>query len=176
MSLFSKALLATTILSTFAFTAQAADSGSGTVTFTGSIIDAPCSITPESSDQTVDLGQISSASLVNKGTSTPRNFSIELEKCDITTMKNVAITFTGSTDNTDPALLGITGTAKGAGVVITDGSGSTIKLGQASAAHTLGADNNTLIYSAYLQGNSATVGSVVPGEFTSVANFTLAYN
>lgn len=176
MSIFNKALLAATIFSTFAFTAQAADGGSGNVTFTGSIIDSPCSITPESSDQTVDLGQISSASLVNKGTSTPRNFSIELEKCDITTMKNVTITFTGSTDTTEPALLGITGTAKGAGVVITDGSGSTIKLGQASAARILGAGNNTLIYSAYLQGNSATVGSVVPGEFTSVANFTLAYN
>ncbi|HHL2560634.1 TPA: fimbrial protein [Yersinia enterocolitica] len=176
MSIFNKAVLAATIFSTFAFTAQAADDASGNVTFTGSIIDSPCSIKPQSGDQTVDLGQISSAALTSKGTSTPRNFSIELEKCDIATMKNVAITFTGSTDNVDPALLGITGTAKGAGVVITDGSGATIKLGQASAPRALGVGTNTLQYSAYLQGNSATVGSVVPGEFTSVANFTLAYN
>ena len=34
-------------------------SGHGKVTFTGSIIDAPCSIAPESIDQTVDLGQVS---------------------------------------------------------------------------------------------------------------------
>lgn len=39
--------------------ANAADQGHGTVTFTGSIIDAPCSIAPESIDQTVNLGQIS---------------------------------------------------------------------------------------------------------------------
>ncbi|MHA3391019.1 fimbrial protein, partial [Yersinia pseudotuberculosis] len=30
--------------------------------------------------------------------------------------------------------------------------------------------------SAYLKGTSADEGSVVPGEFSSVANFTLAYN
>ena len=61
--------------------AQAADQGHGKVTFTGSIIDAPCSITPQSIDQTVDLGQISKEALLSGGKSTPRNFSIGLENC-----------------------------------------------------------------------------------------------
>lgn len=47
--------------------AQAADQGHGKVTFTGSIIDAPCSITPQSIDQTVDLGQISKEALLSGG-------------------------------------------------------------------------------------------------------------
>lgn len=51
--------------------ANAADQGHGKVTFTGSIIDAPCSISPDSIDQTVSLGQISNAALANSGTSTP---------------------------------------------------------------------------------------------------------
>lgn len=43
--------------------AHAADQGHGKVTFSGSIIDAPCSIAPESLDQTVELGAISNVAL-----------------------------------------------------------------------------------------------------------------
>lgn len=154
--------------------APAVDQGSGSITFTGSIIDAPCSITPDSSNQTVDLGQISNSLLAKAGSSTPRNFTIDLEKCDTATKKNVTITFGGSKDAVNEKLLGITGTAKGAGVVLTDGGGSQIILGQASAARELLAGDNKLAFSAYLQGSSAD-GSVTPGEFSSVANFTLAY-
>ncbi|AIJ06761.1 major fimbrial subunit MrfA [Edwardsiella piscicida] len=44
--------------------AFAATEGSGTVTFKGAIIDAPCSITPDTTDQTVNLGQVSSNALL----------------------------------------------------------------------------------------------------------------
>lgn len=43
-----------------AFGAQA-DQGSGVVTFTGSVIDAPCSIAAGDEDQTISLGQVSSS-------------------------------------------------------------------------------------------------------------------
>jgi type 1 fimbria pilin len=174
MSILKKNMLVLALVSS-AFAANAADQGSGTVTFTGSIIDAPCSINPDSVDQTVALGEISQASLANLGTSIPRNFSIKLENCDLTDKTKVAITFNGSPDGVNSSLLGITGTAKGAGIAITDGSGAPIKLGVASTYRTLGEGSNTLVYSAYLQGNSATAGSVVPGSFSSVADFTLAY-
>lgn len=175
MSIFKKNLLVLALVSSATFAANAADQGSGTVTFTGSIIDAPCSINPDSVDQTVALGEISQASLANKGTSIPRNFSINLENCDLTDKSKVSITFNGSPDAVNGDLLGITGTAKGAGIAITDGSGSPIKLGVASTARALGEGNNTLLFSAYLQGNSVTAGSVQPGTFSSVADFTLAY-
>ncbi|WP_431224311.1 fimbrial protein [Serratia sp. L9] len=175
MSSFKMNVLAAALISASTFAVHAADQGSGTVTFTGSIIDAPCSITPQTSDQVVPLGQVSAALLADEGSSTPQNFSIDLEKCDTTTLKNVTITFNGSKDATNPNLLGITGDAKGAGVVVTDGSGTAITLGTASTPRLLGTGNNTLLFSAYLQGNSDVAGSVIPGEFTSVANFTLAY-
>ncbi|MCC4106640.1 fimbrial protein [Serratia ureilytica] len=159
--------------------AHAADQGHGKVTFSGSIIDAPCSISPESLDQTVELGAISNVALKNGGKSTPRNFQIKLENCELTTAapgKNntVALTFTGAKSAIDADLLGITGTAKGAGIGLTDGSGNDIKLGTKTDAQTLQNGANTLSFAAYLQGAKASTG-VVPGEFQSVADFTLAY-
>lgn len=40
-----------------------ANQGQGKITFTGSIIDAACSISPETSDQEVSLGQIAASQL-----------------------------------------------------------------------------------------------------------------
>ncbi|MGB8665181.1 MAG: fimbrial protein [Serratia inhibens] len=164
--------------------AAVTDQGRGTVTFKGAIIDAPCSITQESVDQTVDLGQVSNVALKDGGQSTPKNFQIKLENCELSAGsgtpvvgKNnaVAITFTGASSVEDSKLLGITGTAKGAGIAITDGSGKLIELGKASNAQTLANGNNTLSFSAYLQGSKASGAVVTPGDFQSVADFTLAY-
>lgn len=155
------------------------DQGHGTVTFTGAIIDAPCSITPETVDQTVDLGQVSNVALKDGGKSTPRNFSIDLENCELVTQgagKNntVSLTFTGMESAANNGLLGITGTAQGASIAITDGSGSVIELGKPTKAQELQNGNNTLSFAAYLQGDNASAG-IVPGDFQSVADFTLAY-
>lgn len=170
-----KIVLAVAMASTFSMgIAQAKDEGHGTVTFTGSIIDAPCSITPDSTDQTVDLGEVSNVALKDGGTSNPQPFAIKLEQCDISTLKTVKATFTGAPSAGNPDLLGITGTAKGASIAITNGSGQIITLGTASPAQTLQNGNNTLEFSAYLQGDGASA-TIVPGSFQSVADFTLAY-
>ncbi|MBE4913768.1 type 1 fimbrial protein [Enterobacter cloacae complex sp. P6RS] len=156
--------------------AQAKDQGHGTVTFVGSIIDAPCSISPDSIDQTVKLGEISNVALNangNTGSSIPRPFEIKLENCDTTTQKTVTATFTGAEDSAVANHLGITGTASGAGIVLTDGSGKPIELGKPTDAHMLQDGNNTLMFSAYLQGDGAS--AVVPGDFSAIADFTLAY-
>lgn len=155
--------------------AHAADQGHGKVTFSGTIIDAPCSIAPESEDQTVKLGAISNVALKNGGKSPSRNFEIQLENCELSTKNTVALTFTGATSTVDSKLLGISGTAQGAGIAITDKDGAQIELGKASTPHTLLNGNNTLSFAAYLQGSTASSAVIVPGEFQSVADFTLAY-
>jgi len=179
----NKLMLAAIVTAGISTMAHAANSGNGKVTFTGAIIDAPCSITPESVDQTVDLGQVSSVALKNGGKSNPRPFTIDLENCSFeavggNTQKNkVAVTFTGMESSSVAGLLGITGTAQGAAVAITDGSGDVIKLGQPTKPQALQLGNNTLTFSAYLQGAStAAATTIVPGNFQSVADFTLAYN
>lgn len=164
-------------VSTFAHAAAVVDQGHGTVTFTGSIIDSPCSIDPDSIDQTVNLGQVSTVALSensNKGISTPRNFYIKLEKCNLEgASKAVTATFTGAAGTTK-GMLGMTGTAKGASIAMTDGSGKVLELGKPTSAQALQDGNNTLAFSAYLQGDGASEG-ITPGEFNSVTNFTLAY-
>ena len=156
--------------------AHAADQGHGKVTFSGSIIDAPCSIAPDSLDQTVELGAISNVALKNGGGSNPRPFSIKLENCELSdNKKSVALTFSGAKSEANDKLLGITGSAKGAGIAITDGAGANIELGTASKAQALQNGANTLTFSAYLQGASASTAEITPGEFQSVADFTLAY-
>ncbi|ECC6922165.1 long polar fimbrial protein LpfA, partial [Salmonella enterica] len=49
--------------SAFAAAIPTTDAGGGTMTFTGSVIDAPCSIVPDSQNIKVDLGQVSMKSL-----------------------------------------------------------------------------------------------------------------
>lgn len=155
--------------------ANAADQGHGTVTFTGSIIDAPCSIDPDTIDQTVNLGQVSNVALEGKGTSAPKYFEIRLENCSLIKDKKntVTATFSGATGGTE-GMLGMTGTAQGASIAMADTSGKLIKLGTPTSAQALQTGNNTLGFTAYLQGDGASAG-IVPGDFKSVANFTLAY-
>lgn len=169
-------MLATIVVGGGMAVANAADQGHGTVTFTGSIIDSPCSITPDSIDQTVNLGQISNKALLKGGKSNPRPFDIKLENCDVTGLKDktVTTTFTGTESTGLPGYLAIVGTASGASIGITSNDGQNIKLGDASSPIKVQDGNNTLRFAAYLQGNGASA-VVVPGEFTSVANFTLAY-
>ncbi|HGM5456450.1 TPA: fimbrial protein [Serratia marcescens] len=155
--------------------AQAADQGHGKVTFTGSIIDAPCSIDPNSIDQTVDLGSVSNVSLLNGGNSDPKPFEIHLEKCSLDTAKTVTTTFDGAAGKN--GLLGMTGDAKGASIAITDGSNNIIELGKPTAGQLIsaGATEATLAFSAYLKGDGGDETSIIPGKFQSVANFILNY-
>lgn len=153
--------------------AHAANQGQGVVNFEGSIIDAPCSINPESVDQTVNLGQVSKVALKNGGQSTPKEFQILLENCEIEEGKeNVSLTFTGVESAT--GLLAINGAAKGASIALSDTSGKLIEMGKATAAHKVTEGKNILRFRAYLQGDNASE-AVVPGDFTSVADFTMAY-
>lgn len=146
--------------------------GHGTVHFKGEIVDAPCSIAPESVDQTVELGQVSSAALKNGGTSTPVPFSINLQNCDISTIKTVKATWSGTPDQNLQTAWGISGTASGAAIVLRDASENDISLGQETAPTTLTADNTTITMSAFLQGDGE---AVVPGAFTGVADYVLSY-
>lgn len=154
--------------------ANAANQGMGSVTFKGSIIDAPCSIEPESLDQTVKLGDIASAQLKNGGKSTPQDFLIKLVGCDVATAKDLTTTFTGAESEAAPGLLAMKGSARGASIAINDIDGKLLPLAKASKAIKIENGHTNLRFSAHLQGDGASA-AITPGEFTSVADFTLAY-
>ncbi|ROL62660.1 fimbria A protein [Pseudomonas protegens] len=153
----------------------AKDQGRGTVTFTGAVIDSPCSISSNSVDQVVELGLISNGVLQandGKGTSKPKNFEIQLEGCSVATAKTVTTTFTGAAGK--DKRLGVTGNAKGVSIVIADGAGAPIDLGKPTVGHGLQEGNNTLLFSAYMQGDGV-AADIVPGDFKGVVDFSLAY-
>ncbi|KQB52251.1 fimbria A protein [Pseudomonas endophytica] len=171
---FKTALASMVLLAGTASIAQAAGAGAGTVTFEGAIIEAACSIKPESVDQTIGLGQVAKSQLEAGGVADPEEFYIQLVGCDTSTLKTVTTTFTGAESAAVPGALGIVGTAGGAGIMMRDGTGSQIVLGTATKPQVLQDGDNTLSFGAYLQGSS-TVGAVTPGQFTAVTNFSLAY-
>ncbi|WP_234262464.1 fimbrial protein [Klebsiella aerogenes] len=158
-----------------AFDASGLTYDHGKARFTGAIVNTPCSITADSLDQTIDLGSFTSKELDHGGISGSTPFEINLEDCDISEQNTVAVTFSGGADAKDNRLLGLTGTAAGAGIVIADMSGEPLDLGTESEAQKLQNGHNTLHFSAWLKGDSP-ADTVTPGDFTSVANFQLAYN
>jgi type 1 fimbria pilin len=165
--------------------AQAANQGSGTVTFTGEIIDAACSIAPGNIDQTVTLGQISNVSLKDgRASEVQEPFKIILEDCSLATAKTVKTTFTGKTGGTagtDTKSIGFGSgsTASGASIVITDtnNSNAVVELGKATTGQVLaiGDTDAELQFKAFLKGNGGALSTIKSGAFTSVVNFALSY-
>lgn len=148
--------------------------GHGQITFEGEIIDAPCSIAPNNDKQTVQLGQVSSSLLKGGGRSTSEAFTIKLENCSTKTYKTVEATFSGLGATGIDNAIAIDGTAKGAGVIISQYGGNIVKLGEAtSPAQVLSEGPNELRFSAYLQGKQGV--DVTPGTFSSIATFALTY-
>lgn len=172
-----KVILATLISGAMSASALAVDAGSGTVTFTGSIIEAPCSIAPGEENQEVPLGQVSNITLANGGASSSQSFTIELEGCNLKDNNQVTVTFDGTEaldgDGQSTGWLQITGDASGAAVKIMNASGAQIDVNSGNSQNYV-QGNNTLKFQAALQGFQGV--EPVPGNFQAVTNFKLAYN
>ncbi|WP_124424415.1 fimbrial protein [Pseudomonas orientalis] len=151
--------------------AHAAD---GTVTFIGSVHSGACSIKPDSVDQTVRLGAIAKHQLQAGGKSEARRVLIELEGCDLAglTDNTVTTTFTGAPSTVVPGAIGTVGGAGNLGIMMTHG-GDLVKLGVPTNPQAISVGDNTLEFGAYVQG--AATGDIIPGDFSAVTNFTLAY-
>lgn len=178
----NKIMIATVMAMGVSSFSYAADQGHGKVNFKGSIIDTPCNVHPDSVDQTVDLGQISNRALAKSGKSELRQFTIKLENCDFgspAAKNKVTTTFNGAVvAGTNSKLLNISGSAAGAGVGIQTYQGEDVVMGKPTTGVELaGNGDNELKFAGFLQGLSSNDVDVpvVPGDFTAVANFQLAY-
>ena len=170
-----KIILATLISGAMSASALAVDAGSGTVTFNGSIISAPCSIAPGEENQEVQLGQVSDVTLNKGGSSSAQAFSIQLQGCNLKDTNTVKVTFNGTeavNGETNTGMLQITGEAKGAAVKLMSTSGAQIKVNSPYTQSYVAGDNE-LKFTATLQGLDGE--TVSPGNFSAVTNFTLAY-
>ncbi|MEQ4656118.1 fimbrial protein [Providencia manganoxydans] len=172
-----KIILATLISGAMSASALAVDAGTGTVTFNGSIIEAPCSIAPGEENQTVELGQVSNVTLEKGGESSAQPFSIKLEGCNLEKNNQVTITFAGTEavdgEAANTGLLQITGDAAGAAVKIMNSSSAQINVNAGSTQNYV-QGSNELKFQAALKGLAG--ATIVPGNFSAATNFTLAYN
>lgn len=179
------AVVAAGVLSQGAFAAD------GTINFTGEIVDAPCSISPNSQNMTVPLGKVSrnvfgtlstATPPVFTGTvgkkATPAKFTIDLLGCGATA-KGATVTFSGTADGDDATVLRVAnagqvgvGAASGVGIELGDSAGTKIPLGSESGQYVLGLGDNSLKFQAtYVSTKTA----VTVGPANAVAQFTVAY-
>lgn len=168
---------------TFAAEATGSDQGSGRIHFTGTVINAPCSIAPGDEDINVDLGQVANK-VLEAGNKYSRNvnYTIHLQDCsleaasangtDYSAVSKVTVTFGGASDSKNGDLLANTGGSQGAAIRLIDANGSLLKVGDTSAAIALTDGDNDLTFAARLEanGDSVKVGPV-KGQATYALNY-----
>ncbi|WP_312311618.1 fimbrial protein [Atlantibacter sp.] len=163
---------------TSALAASSTVSG-GTIHFIGSVADAACSVSPDSEHGLVLLDQVTLDSLgTTKGTASgqAKPFYITLEDCDVTTIKNAAVTFNGQSSADQAGALANnagSGAATGVALQIYGPDGKPLNLGTASTTQTLSSGTNKIPMSVdYISTSDAPTS----GAVESVATFEITYS
>ncbi|EDW2056775.1 fimbrial protein StdA [Salmonella enterica subsp. enterica] len=168
--------------------------GTGTVTFTGTITNAPCDIQTGDENLSVNFGQVSYRALKSAGATDDHNakqFTIHLQNCEFDTdtsnqpntgglMSKVQIAFSG-TPAADSKKAFISTTNMNLGVQLLGIDGQPITPGSTpdftennTPSHQLQPGQNAFTYTAKLM-NVGTESSVTPGAFSIPVNYTLKY-
>ncbi|WP_249718692.1 fimbrial protein [Proteus faecis] len=156
----------------------------GTVNFTGTVVNTPCNIEQSSLKQTVDFGQLSRKAL-ESGQAAETDFDIKFTGCDFTNfladdadepgaVKSMDLVFTGQNyaDDANSLLATSTGNTNNLGIAI-DG----FKFGEAkdvlpSIVNLKG--DNTLTFKALAKAVD-TSKPVSEGKFNAISNFRITY-
>lgn len=165
------------------FTSAAAPSTvtMGKFAMSGELIEAACSIDPNTRDVEVEFGEVS-ASLINRNDegNITRPFRVRLIGCSMVKRGNdgslypyARVTFLGSAAASDPTALIINGEADGFGIRLRDSQGEILTIGQPSPGYELSEKDNDLQFSASLVPIDQYIKA---GEFTAVAQFFMDYN
>lgn len=155
----------------------------------GQLVDSPCRLSMDSSEQAIDLGTLASADLAYPGArSLPMNFSIRLLDCLVASghlqdertdstvwganQPVVSIGFTAPADISDPSLMKLNG-VKGVALRMTDSRGHDIHLGSLGVPQLLTPGDNVLNWTVQAE---RVPGLMVPGRFQAVAGFWINYD
>ncbi|HCM7229829.1 TPA: fimbrial protein [Klebsiella aerogenes] len=160
-----------------ALTAGVVQAHDGQVNISGLITDNTCSVSPDSKDFTVEMGNVSARTFYQAGGGTRYEpFAIHLEKCG-GAASGITVTFDGPTDALNPDLLALNGGtdyATGIGVAIYNQDKTLIPVGKESeqAPLTPNQEEATLsFYANYI----ADGGNVTAGTANASATFMLTY-
>jgi len=155
----------------------------GTIHFKGKLVEAPCAVSNDSSDQPVDLGEYTTHHFKKVGTlGTLKPFQIKLEDCDTTTASTAAVAFSGRQDATDATLLAIDAgasgvnkdTATGVGIQILDELSKVVKTDGVSfsSPHHLIDGENVLNFAAQYK---STADKTTAGDANADVTFVMQY-
>ncbi|OQR46656.1 fimbrial protein [Klebsiella aerogenes] len=102
----------------------------GMVHMTGSVNGGACTVSTDSEDKKVFMGQVRSNRFDDVGSwADPVSFTLDLVNCDTAISQHVGMLFTGVTDGKDPLVFQAgegNGAAKGVGIGLFDSSGNLI--------------------------------------------------
>lgn len=165
-------------LSSTAALAAATTVNGGTVHFKGEVVNAACAVDAGSVDQTVQLGQVRTASLAQEGaTSSAVGFNIQLNDCDTNVASKAVVAFLGTADVAHTNVLALQSSAAGSatnvGVQILDRTGVALTLDGAtfSSETTLNNGTNTIPF----QARYFATGAATPGAANADATFKVQY-
>ncbi|EHT4229774.1 type 1 fimbrial major subunit FimA [Escherichia coli] len=168
-------------LSSAAALADTTTVNGGTVHFKGEVVNAACAVDAGSVDQTVQLGQVRTASLRQAGaTSSAVGFNIQLNDCDTTVATKAAVAFLGTAIDATHTHTGVlalqssaAGSATNVGVQILDKTGAALALDGAtfSSETTLNNGTNTIPF----QARYFATGAATPGAANADATFKVQY-
>lgn len=154
-----------------------ANAHDGAINISGTIIDKTCTVSPDSTNFTVTLGNIPSKQLERKGDGSRYEFfSINLEKCGADA-SGVTVAFNGPKDSQNADLLALSsveGGASGMGIGIYNQDKSLIPVGSDSVPIALMPNQASVsigFYARYISDG----GDVNTGIANASATFTLTY-
>lgn len=150
--------------------------GAGLVGLSGSIIETPCAIDTGSRDQSIDMGTLPLGVIANKRVGPSRSFSILLVNCTVSrasgkqpNWQRFQVTFEGTNVR---GLFGVTGGARGVGLLLTDRSGAVIRPSEPAPAGMIVNADQRLDYRLRLAGNG---GRLHSGDYYASLRFHLDY-
>jgi len=158
----------------------------GDVTFTGKVTASTCSLKGfngvAATSSLIELANVTPASFeVAAGYAGMEDFTIDLQDCDITTMTNARVSFSGTPDTVDNAILLNTESntpATGVGIAILENDGATlidINGGLPSQSQALSAGDTELKFKVAYKANTATP-AVTPGNVKAKTFVDITYN
>ncbi|MCP2006220.1 UNVERIFIED_ORG: type 1 fimbria pilin [Buttiauxella agrestis ATCC 33320] len=146
------------------------------MSFTGTITDVTCDISEDSQNQTVNMGDFSTGSFPDVGSTTDsKSFEIKFKNCS-DNITGAKMKFSGVQDKNDPTLLALSGSspeyASGVGIEILDESHTVIPINTISQGFPMVPENNTLMF--FLRYKS-TMSVVTAGSANSLMYFDVTY-
>lgn len=176
---FIKTLVAASLLMAGMANAATTTVNGGTVHFKGEVVNAACAVDAGSVDQTVQLGQVKTATLSEAGKTSPAvGFNIQLNDCDTTVATKAAIAFSGVTVGADnPTALALENSAAGGatnvGIQVLDSAGKALAFDGASFSTAANLIDGTNILP--FQARYVATGVATPGIANGNANFKVQY-